>query len=471
MISKYKYFLVLFLFFDQNISVFAMYDRQCPIEFDSEKLLEEMVTKSLIEKQKKLILPKSKIKSELIDIPVNKTLKELTGVNNYSELKDIFSGEKSALIKLTKTVLDLSVKNELALLNIKSYWERFDENLNLKVENLAEKKFYYVKKGIEKNGSKIIIIGDIHGNAVDFDLIIEDLIKKDILGQDLKLTENYKIISLGDYIDRGINSLNIILTFMILRLINGEDVIILKGNHEDSLSSMQSYDFLDELREKLDWDGQSFSNYFKLLPVAYFVKVEIENNFFMFSHAGWCGKNNFLIEEFLKKDNIFLKIDEDQAKGLLWYDINFASKNRYENIVSPRGAGILNLSYQIVLFGMVKFGITAKFNGHTHMHPKGATESDDNDLVNYLSPGFTYQRTEIDEDTKIYTLISGTIKPYDKNKLNIQSDNLEYFPSYLILSIYNKMHDVDGYFKSENKSDFTRIDVKRWNDCWEYRYF
>ncbi len=74
--------------------------------------------------------------------------------------------------------------------------------------------------------NKIIAIGDIHG---EFDLL-KSLIKK--LNKEYNLND-YQIVFLGDYIDRGEKSFEVV--DYLIDFKKEYDCIFLKGNHEDML--------------------------------------------------------------------------------------------------------------------------------------------------------------------------------------------------------------------------------------------
>ncbi len=426
-----KRFLLFFILLEQMISLYGM-ERTSSIpiskvkkEWSKDDFILEYGERTwdAYQRSKKYLIkdaPEVKIEQEpdvniaqepilSIDIPQSKTLEELSGVKDYVELKKIFSASKDVLEKLTKEVLDLSINNEIALLNTKEYWFNLAQDINLNTENLDKQELYYIKKSVVKNDERYIVIGDLHGNFEAFDQIIMDLIKnRKILSSDLKIAENYKIIGLGDFVDRGKNSLNIVLIFMILRLINGDGVIFLKGNHEGLALTSGGYDFSAELMDKLGWDNKSFYNFFKLLPVAYFAKDE-KGKFSMFNHGGWT-KNILKQSDFFKSDKFFLKINSQMANFLLWNDIDFNSESSYGIRQSNRGYDIYEMPYKSCLSDMRLLGIYRKYNGHMHFVPKGDPKSDEYyDLRYYHSPGFTYKYSLLDEDTQIYTIISGSI--------------------------------------------------------------
>ena len=71
------------------------------------------------------------------------------------------------------------------------------------------------------------VIGDIHGNFGDLAYFIKQLIPFDI-------TQNpYRIVCLGDYIDRGPFGVECCLLLFSLKILAPNNIILLRGNHED----------------------------------------------------------------------------------------------------------------------------------------------------------------------------------------------------------------------------------------------
>jgi diadenosine tetraphosphatase ApaH/serine/threonine PP2A family protein phosphatase len=68
------------------------------------------------------------------------------------------------------------------------------------------------------------IVGDIHGNLDALDMILEEWRKSD--------TKN--ILFLGDYVDRGLDSAECLLSLLELKTIDPNHVFLLRGNHEDA---------------------------------------------------------------------------------------------------------------------------------------------------------------------------------------------------------------------------------------------
>lgn len=72
----------------------------------------------------------------------------------------------------------------------------------------------------------VTIIGDIHGQFYDLLKILSytDLLK----GQ---IDPNHKVIFLGDYVDRGVNSVEVTLLLIALKIEFPNNVFLLRGNH------------------------------------------------------------------------------------------------------------------------------------------------------------------------------------------------------------------------------------------------
>jgi diadenosine tetraphosphatase ApaH/serine/threonine PP2A family protein phosphatase len=84
----------------------------------------------------------------------------------------------------------------------------------------------------------VVIVGDLHGD-------LEAALK--ITGRYL---DSYKLVFLGDYVDRGNFSLETASYLLALKLMHSERVFLLRGNHESILVN-QSYGFYYELVKKM----------------------------------------------------------------------------------------------------------------------------------------------------------------------------------------------------------------------------
>ncbi len=147
------------------------------------------------------------------------------------------------------------------------------------------------------NNEKIIVIGDLHGGFHTFWRHIKRFIQLGILSENLefKKDKNYRIIFLGDILDRGKHAhdiLNCILQLMHKNNTNNElRVIYNRGNHEEDIT-YNRYGFRDELISKdignviLD-----YYKFFSLLSSA--IILESDNSKIWLSHGGFPIEFNF----------------------------------------------------------------------------------------------------------------------------------------------------------------------------------
>ena len=98
---------------------------------------------------------------------------------------------------------------------------------------------------LDINGSAVII-GDIHGQYYDFMKILS------LVGDtDENLPTN--LLFLGDYVDRGANSIEVMTLIMALKFNYPKKVMLLRGNHE-SRCMTSTYNFMRETLDKYDQD-------------------------------------------------------------------------------------------------------------------------------------------------------------------------------------------------------------------------
>ncbi|EAY20965.1 Ser/Thr protein phosphatase, putative [Trichomonas vaginalis G3] len=92
-----------------------------------------------------------------------------------------------------------------------------------------------------KVSGKAVIVGDIHGQ-------LDDLIR--ILKATFPLKET-SFIFLGDYVDRGKNSVEVISLLFSLKVLYPQRFFILRGNHESRVTTMKQ-GFMAECRSKMN---------------------------------------------------------------------------------------------------------------------------------------------------------------------------------------------------------------------------
>lgn len=110
-------------------------------------------------------------------------------------------------------------------------------------------------------GSPVKVVGDIHGQFVDLMRIFN------LCG----LPPRSSYLFLGDYVDRGKQSLETILILLLLKIKYPENVFLLRGNHECA-NVTKVYGFYDECKRRIPGHGvkcwKALVDVFNTMPIA-----------------------------------------------------------------------------------------------------------------------------------------------------------------------------------------------------------
>lgn len=166
----------------------------------------------------------------------------------------------------------------------------------------------------------VTVIGDIHGQLAD----LKELLA--ITG----LAPETNLLFLGDYVDRGYNSVESVSLVVALKVQNPNEVTLIRGNHE-SRQVTQVYGFYDECLRKYGdakvWNA--FTQLFDYLPLA----ALIDNTIFC-PHAGLSPSVETL--DHIRQLSRTQEVPHDGPMcDLLWSDPD----DRSGWGISPRGAG------------------------------------------------------------------------------------------------------------------------------------
>mmetsp|Transcript_34997 Transcript_34997/g.74573 ORF Transcript_34997/g.74573 Transcript_34997/m.74573 type:complete len:439 (+) Transcript_34997:101-1417(+) len=146
-------------------------------------------------------------------------------------------------------------------------------------------------------GSKITVVGDLHGQLFDFLHMLEDV-------SGMPSPANPMLFN-GDFVDRGVWSVEVLLSIYAFKLQHPGSVHLNRGNHESEMTNYQ-YGFANEVQVKYEKKLMLlFSETFRNLPLA----TLLEDQAFVV-HAGIPGPQERLWEEWFQKA-------PDEAAGVL----------------------------------------------------------------------------------------------------------------------------------------------------------
>ena len=196
----------------------------------------------------------------------------------------------------------------------------FSKDLLISLCDEAKSHFSLSESLIELEGP-LYCIGDIHGN-------IHDLFR--IMNQMPSLMMN-KILFLGDYVDRGSFSVEVISLLFSLKLRFPHNVFLLRGNHE-FMETNKIYGFYDEIMERYNDESlyNRFNEIFEYLPIAATIGKKI-----FCVHGGISPKLNSIDD--IKEISFPLATCKDELiSDMMWSD---PDKHAGDYLESSRGVG------------------------------------------------------------------------------------------------------------------------------------
>jgi serine/threonine-protein phosphatase with EF-hand domain len=196
---------------------------------------------------------------------------------------------------------------------------------------------------IKSNADNLIIVGDLHGNFRDLKYIIDEY---GLPG------DKYQFIFNGDFVDRGKQQIEVLLTLLYAYILNPGRVYLNRGNHEDiSMNTHSKFhpNFFRDIHAKYDDYSQKIfeaaEDLFLYLPLATIVEKTKNRRFFV-THGGISDKTDLdFIEKKIKRES-FKKFtyspmmdagtneEVEQIRSLLWSDPIKLCKN---GEIRPKG--------------------------------------------------------------------------------------------------------------------------------------
>ncbi|OHS92735.1 Ser/Thr protein phosphatase [Tritrichomonas foetus] len=171
-----------------------------------------------------------------------------------------------------------------------------------------------------------VITGDLHGQMYDMFRIFKTAGNPD----------EKKYIFLGDYVDRGYDSLDTFLVLLAYKIKNPNNFIMIRGNHEcEEVSSR--YGFRDEIL--LKYSASLYNDFipvFNSLPIGVLIE-DSSNNQILCVHGG-LSPNISTLKEIEDIKRPFAPVDGEPSFDLLWTD---PSEEVEDFGPSPRGSSFI----------------------------------------------------------------------------------------------------------------------------------
>ena len=183
---------------------------------------------------------------------------------------------------------------------------------------------------------RLVIIGDIHGDLTSLWRILKGINFETFLGN-----PNNKLIFLGDYVDRGVNSIGVLYVVAILKKKYPDSVILMRGNHEAPVEfPFPSHDLPLQVIRRYGYDkgkliyNEKILSFFSLLTLA----TLIEDSLFLV-HGGvpTCDMNLNFKELISSAQQTYLH--DTIMEEILWNDPRQGIKSNQNWEYSRRGIG------------------------------------------------------------------------------------------------------------------------------------
>lgn len=130
----------------------------------------------------------------------------------------------------------------------------------------------YAQKLVLKDGDTFMCKGDLHGDVHSLIAFMRFLQEAGYTRKENPfriINPRFHLIFLGDYVDRGLWGAEVIYLLLRLKIENPEQVILIRGNHEDP-SIAQVYGFYNEFMQKFKFESrESVQNVYNKISKCY----------------------------------------------------------------------------------------------------------------------------------------------------------------------------------------------------------
>lgn len=267
----------------------------------------------------------------------------------------------------------------------------------------------------------ITICGDIHGQFYD-------LLELFQVGDDCPKT-NYCFM--GDYVDRGMHSIETFLYLIVLKICYPTHMTLLRGNHESRITT-QSYGFYDECIKKFGsvFVYNHFIDVFDLLPIG-----AVINGYSFIVHGGLSPQ----LSNISNINNLY-RNQEIPAYGivsdLVWSD---PEEDQIDDwAVSSRGIGFIFNANVVSKFNFIN-GISCIFRSHQMVNAGYHYMFNQALCIVWSAPNYCYSCgnyasiLEIDENTnRFFNIFKSNPSSHTENELDRSYNDFFLKPAYFL---------------------------------------
>ena len=395
-------------------------------------------------------------------------------------------------IKSDKNLAWLDFNNVLVqALNLLQKGALLDQNSWVD-DNLPDKSFYdisqqvfipYIQKFDAQSQDKIVLHGDFHGDIHSLIAELDALEKQGYFkpGSFELADKNVHLVFLGDYVDRGIYGAEVIYTLLRLKIANPDNVIMIRGNHEDSNLS-DHYGFKDELVDTFGSDAGKYDQIYRLynfLPIALYLGhgdsyiqcchggleygykpqhlLQSKGKFDLVGmlkradfkkHCDCCHhKNEIYKGNWVKESSAFIDytptspVDKRSSLGFMWFDFKKFGNSEW---MSGRGLAA-NEDLTKAVLDYQNEGSTKKVRGvmRAHQHTGDKMKQNPMNLMSELIASHgVYKLWRPIETGQQRTLKDGIVWTFNVAPDSVYGKGCHYgFDAYAIISIADKYED------------------------------
>lgn len=356
--------------------------------------------------------------------------------NIWDDINNLYEDNLNTLYKTQEFLMD-----EIILIHNKENSEKnidlLRNNISLRniIDDLDNAKRGYNIYSFNNDDTEYFLVGDIHSDCISVDRILE---KTNFFERMIK-KENFKIVFLGDYVDRGKSHLKLIQYILNLKYLFPNNIFIQRGNHdggsiengkpkmwvglpENAIEDDWFLLYLDNLSSKNPSFPKSFISkilkFFDSLAILSFIKQD--NTILMTAHGGLPRYKNESSKYYNYLNNISeltnLSIVDNIGKtivqNIIWSDpVNEDGDLKEDNGRFRFNQGHFNDFKELIGFDFF-------IRGH-QVKEEGFEKTFDNSFITIFSSGSIFENEKNINNETAYEMVSPKIMNFKNGNLNI----------------------------------------------------